>query len=64
MDTGIADEIIPVETSESKPLLYVLGAFLWIRVEGWMTKGLAAELSEVLPILGAEQSQLFWTGKC
>ena len=26
MDTGIADEIIPVETSESKPLLYVLGA--------------------------------------
>jgi hypothetical protein len=26
MDTGIADEIIPVETSETKSLLYLLGA--------------------------------------
>jgi hypothetical protein len=72
MATGIADEIIPVETPGGDPLLHLSGAlewcrrrpcewvFLWIRVEGRMTEGVASEFPEVMPLLGAEQSR--WPG--
>lgn len=30
--------------------------FRWIRVEGWMTEGLASELPEVMPFVTVEQS--------
>jgi len=65
MDAGIADEIISCEISEPKSLLYPSGASsgiergpvnVRIRVQGWMTEGLASELPEGMPFLGAEQS--------